>query len=344
VLKLLKTSLQAAVVSTLFAGIAHADGELFIYNWTDYTSPELISKFEKETGIKVTLDTYDSNETLLAKLKSGSAGYDIIVVSSDFVEIFANEGLIAKIDASTLPGFANLDKRWIHPVWDKENAYTIPWNWGTTSFSVNTTKIKEPVDSLKTLFEPPEEAKGMIGMFGSPSEVIALAERYLDMEPCQTDAGNMKKVQELLLKQAPYVKVYNSDGIHERQSSGETWIHQQWNGSVVRSRIQNPAIKYIYPKEGVVGWMDNVAVPSSAKNLDNAKKFMSFIMQPENMALQTNFTKYANAVVGSEKFQEADLKDAPELLTPTDVKVVFTPACSEAATKLMDRVWTRLKK
>ena len=343
-LKSLKLSLKAAAISAVFAGSAYADGDLFIYNWTDYTSPEMIAKFEKDTGIKVTLDTYDSNETLLAKLKSGSAGYDIIVVSSDFVEIFAKEGLITKIDAPTLPGFANLDKRWIHPAWDKDNAYTIPWNWGTTSFSVNTDKVKGPIDSLKTLFEPPEEAKGMVGMFGSPSEVIALAERYLDMEPCQTDTANMKKVQDLLLAQAPAVKLYNSDGIHERQASGETWIHEQWNGSAVRARMENKAIKYIYPKEGVVGWMDNVAVPSSSKNIENAKKFMSFIMQPENMALQTNFTKYANAVVGSEKFAEADLKDAPELLTPSDVKVVFTPACSPEATKLMDRVWTRLKK
>lgn len=340
----MKRLAAALLLSALWAATpAKAEGDLFIYNWTDYTAPELVAKFEKDTGIKVTVDTYDSNETLLAKLKSGSAGYDIVIVSSDFVEIFAKEGLIAKIDAPKIDGYANLDPRWTKPVWDRENAYTIPWNWGTTSYSVNTDAYKGPADSLKLLFEPPEELKGKVGMFSSPSEVISLAERYLDMEPCQTDTANMKKVQDLLLAQAPFVKVYNSDGIIERQATGETVVHQQWNGAAMRSRELNPAIKYVYPKEGVVGWMDNVAVPATAKHPENAKKFLSFIMQPENMALQSNFTKYSNAVMGSEKFFEKSMQGAPELNPPADLKVVFTPACSEAATKLMDRVWTRLK-
>ncbi len=333
-----------ALAFTLAAGTAHAEGDLFIFNWTDYTSPELIAKFEKETGIKVTLDTYDSNETLLAKLKSGSTGYDIAVVSSDFVPIFASEGLVEKIDAPKLDGYANLDPRWVKPVWDPENAYSIPWNWGTTSFSINTDVYKGPADSLKLLFEPPPELSGKIGMFNSPSEVTSLAQVYLGMPPCQTDPENMKKVQELLLAQAPAVKLYNSDGIIERQATGETIAHQAWNGGVMRSREMNPAIKYVYPKEGVVGWMDNVVVPTGAKNPDNARKFLAFILQPENMALQSNFTKYSNAVVGSEAFFEASMKDAPELAPPADLKVVFTPACSEEAIKLMDRVWTRLKK
>lgn len=337
-----RTALAFAL--TLAAGAAHAEGDLFIYNWTDYTSPELIAKFEKETGIKVTLDTYDSNETLLAKLKSGSAGYDIAVVSSDFVPIFSGEGLVEKIDAPKLEGFSNLDPRWVKPVWDPENAYSIPWNWGTTSYSVNTDAYKGPIDSLSVLFEPPPELSGKVGMFNSPSEVTSLAQVYLGMPPCQTDTANMKKVQDLLLAQAPAVKLYNSDGIIERQATGETVVHQQWNGAAMRSRELNKAVKYVYPKEGVVGWMDNVVVPTGAKNPDNARKFLSFIMQPENMALQSNFTKYSNAVVGSEAFFEASMKDAPELSPPAGLKVVFTPACSEEAIQLMDRVWTRLKK
>ena len=123
---------------------AQAGGDLFIYNWTDYTNPDLIKKFEAESGVKVTLDTYDSNETLLAKLKSGSAGYDIVVVSSDFVPIFAKEGLIQKIDAAKLPGYDNIKDRWKSPAWDKDNAYTIPYDWGLTSVAVNTKFVKDP--------------------------------------------------------------------------------------------------------------------------------------------------------------------------------------------------------
>ena len=118
--------------------------------------------------MKVSIDTYDSNETLLAKLKSGSTGYDIVVISSDFVPIFVKEGLIQRVDAAHLPGFANVDPRWRHPAWDKDEAYTVPFGWGVTGFAINTKYIKTPVDSLRTLFEPPAEAKGKVGMFSAP--------------------------------------------------------------------------------------------------------------------------------------------------------------------------------
>ena len=339
---------MAAAAALLIAGTAggpaRAAGDLFLYNWTDYTSPELIKKFEAETGVKVTLDTYDSNETLLAKLKSGGTGYDIVVVSSDFVPIFAKEGLIQKIDAPKLAGYANILDRWKSPAWDKDNQYSIPYDWGVTSFSYNSKKLQETPDSLKFLFEPPEDAKGKIGMFGSPSEVISLAEVYLGLPPCQTDTANMKRVSDLLEAQAPFVKVYNSDGIIDRQGSGETLVHQAWNGDAARTRAQNADVRFVFPKEGVVGWMDNVAVPTSAKDLDNAKLFISFLMKPENSGLSSNFTHYASAIAGAENSYDPALRDAPELKVPTDEKIVFTPSCPEAATKLMDRVWTKLKK
>lgn len=334
----------AALAASAGLGSAHAEGNLYFYNWTDYTSPDLLKKFEAETGIKVTLDTYDSNETVLAKLKSGQAGYDLIVISSDFVQIFAEQNLIQKIDGPKLAGYDNIDKRWQSPAWDKGNIYTVPYQWGTTAYSVNTKQVKAPTDSLKLLFDPPKELRGKVGMFGSPSEVISLAEVYLGLPPCQTDTANMKKVSALLEKQAPFVKIYNSDGIIERMASGETWIHENWNGASVKSRLLNADVHYVFPKEGAVGWMDNIAIPASAKNPENAKKFLEFLLKPENMALLSNFTGYDNAIPASRAFLNDDLKNAPELKLPADLKIAFTPKCSEDAIKLMDRVWTKLKK
>ncbi len=338
------TAASALLALASASGLARAGGDLFIYNWTDYTAPDVIKKFEKETGVKVTLDTYDSNETLLAKLKSGSTGYDIVVVSSDFVPIFAKEGLIQKIDASKLPGFGNIEARWQNPTWDPDRTYSVPYDWGVTSFTVNTKEVKGPYDSLKMLFDPPPEAKGKVGMFGSPSEVMSLVEVYLGMTPCQTDTANMKKVSDLLEAQAPSVKVYNSDGIIDREGSGETLIHEAWNGDAARTRAVNPDVKFVFPKEGVVGWMDNMAIPTSAKDPDNAKLFIQFMMKPENSAMSSNFTHYASAVTGAAADYDAAMKDAPELKVPTDIKMAFTPSCPEEATKLMDRVWTKLKK
>lgn len=329
---------------TLGGASARAGGDLYIYNWTDYTAPDLIAKFEKETGVKVTVDTYDSNETLLAKLKPGPAGYDIVVITSDFLPVFVKERLIQRIDARTLPGFSNIEARWRSPAWDPDNIYSIPFDWGVTGFAVNTAFIKEPVDSLKTLFEPPLEAKGRVGMFGAVTEVMSLAEVYLGLAPCQTDLAAMKRVYALLEQQAPSVKVYNSDGIIDREASGETWIHEIWNGDSARARANNPNIKFVFPKEGSVAWMDNLAIPTGARNFENAKLFLQFMLRPENSALSSNFTHYASPLTGSDAYLDASMKSAPEFKVPEDLKLVFTPACPEEAIKLMDRVWTKLKR
>ncbi len=326
------------------AAPARAGGDLFIYNWTDYTAPALIEKFEKETGIKVTVDTYDSNETLLAKLKAGGAGYDIVVISSDFVPIFIEEKLIQKIDGPKLAGYQNIEARWRGPAWDRGNDYTVPFDWGVTSFDVNTKYVTGPVDSLQTLFAPPAEAKGRVGMLSAPTEVMSQAELYLGLPPCQTDVAAMKKVSALLEAQAPSVKVYASDGAIEREASGETWIIQIWNGDAARARLANPDIRFVFPKEGVVGWMDNMAIPTTARDPANARRFMEFLLRPENAALSENFTHYSSAIAGVAPFLDPALRDAPELNVPTGTKIVFSPTCPEPAIRLMDRVWTRLRR
>lgn len=339
--------LSAAIALSALAGLgfasqASAEEQLFIYNWSDYTAPDLIAKFEKETGIKVTLDVYDSNETLLAKMKAGNADYDIVVPSHNFVPILIQDGLLQPINASKLPDFANLEEKWRSPSWDPGNVYTVPWQWGTTSFAVDTAVYKGPADSDALLFKPPAELKGKIGMFKTPEEVIAIAEIYLGLPQCDDNPKDMKKVEDLLTAQKPDVKIYSSEGIYERLGAGENAMHMAWNGVAKRARDLRSTVKYVYPKEGVLAFMDNLAVPKSAKHYDNALKFIDFMLKPENMAIQSNFAKYSNAVKGSREFMSPDLKDAPEINPPADVKTVFQPVCSEKAIKLRDRVWTKL--
>ncbi len=334
---------SALLVIMIGASGAAAAGQLFIYNWTDYTSPDLLEKFEKETGVKVTLDTYDSNETLLAKLKAGGGGYDIAIASHNFVPIMIKEGLLHKIDAPKLKGYDNITEQWKNPTWDPGNAYSIPWHTGTTSFAVDTSVYKGDINTYKILFDPPPELQGSIGMFNAPDEVISFANAYLGFDQCNENSSQIKKVLELLMKQKPHVKVYNSDGIKERLVSGDTAIHQTWNGYAMRARAAKPSIRYAYPKEGVISWMDSLIVPKGAKNKDSALKFIEFMMQPENAAMQTNFARYANGISGSDAFLAEDLKTAPEIVAPKSVKAIFVPACSEKAIKLQDKVWTKLK-
>ena len=336
--------LAAAVLSLLAVPAHAAGGHLYLYTWTDYTPPELIKQFEKETEIAVTVDTYDSNETLLAKLKGGSAGYDVVVITSDFVPIFIEQGLLTKIDATKLPHFGNIEPRWRGPAWDPANAYTVPFHWGVTAYAYNTTKVPGAFDSLKPLFDPPPEARGKVGMLGAASEVMSLAELDLGLAPCQTETAAMKKVDALLERQRPSVEVYNSDGIIERLASGEALMHQVWNGDAARARLLNPAIRFVFPKEGVAGWMDNFAVPRDARDADNARLFLDFLMRPEIIAQSSNFTHYANAITGSAAFLDQEMRTAPELKLPADLKIVFTPTCPAPALRLIDKVWTRLRR
>lgn len=327
-----------------FSTQAFADaGVLHLYNWTDYTSPEMVKKFEKETGIKVTIDTYDSNETALAKLSSGASGYDAMIISNDFVPIFVDQGLFQDVDVASMPNFKNLDPKWQHRQWDKDAKYTVPWVWGTTAYSVDTNVYKGETDSLKAFFEPSDDLKGKIGVFGSPSEVMSLALLYLGYDQCNTNPENLKALNKLLQNQKPFVKVYNSDGTTERMVSGETVMHQQWSGKGLATRLQKPSVKFVFPKEGAIGWMDNVAVPTGAPNLENAKKFLNFLMDPENIALQQKSTGYQSAILGSDNFLPIEIGKSPEFNPPKDLKIVFAPSCPEKATRAYDRIWTELR-
>lgn len=343
-----KVLLGASLLAGLGCAAPHvafaADpGVLHIYNWTDYTSDELVKKFEAETGIKVTIDTYDSNETALAKISSGGAGYDVMIISNDFVPIFANQGLLEDVDVASMPNFKNLEPKWQKRPWDPDGKYSVPWVWGTTSYSVDTAVYKGEADSLKALFEPSDDLKGKIGMFGSPSEVMSLALLYLGKDQCNTNPADLKQLDALLQAQKPFVKVYNSDGTTERQVSGETAMHEQWSGKALAAREQKSTIKYVFPKEGAIGWMDNVAVPKGAPDVENAKKFLNFLMDPENIALQQKSTGYQSAVAGSNKYLPPEVGNSPEFNPPADLKIVFAPSCPEKATRAYDRIWTDLR-
>jgi len=340
----MKRYLLAAVVTLgLFSARAMAEGELHIYNWTDYTAPDLVKKFQKETGIKVSIDTYDSNETLLAKLKAGGTGYDLVVPSQHFVKILIHEKLLRKVNVKSLPNYRNVAKRWKNPPWDPQQQYTVPWHWGSTSFAYRTSTYHGPGKSLKEFFEPAEELRGRLQVFEAPEEIVNMANLYLGIPFCSEDPKQMRRVRDLLLKQKPYVLTYNSESMSDRLASGATLMTAHWNGDALKGRLDSvPDQVYAYPKEGVVGWFDSLAVPVGAKNVENAKKFMNFVMDPKNIAIQSNYVRYANAIPASDPYIDPKMRGAPELNAPKGVPVKFGEACSPKAQKLISKVCTKV--
>ncbi len=333
-------TLAAAVA---LAGPAWAEGELNIYNWGNYTSPELIEKFEKEFDIEVNLDGYDSNEIMLAKVREGSTGYDIVVPSDSTAKIMVDQGLLAEVKPNEMENFGNMNPKWVDVYWDPGRNYTVPWQWGTTSFSVDKEVYDGDIDTLALMFEPPEELKGRINMLSDMPEVINAALRYRGYDRCNSNVEELRDVTELLISAKEHWRTMDYATI-EKLTSMDVDLSQTWNGAAMRARDQRPTLAYAYPKEGFTGWMDNAAVLKEAPNMENAKLFMNFIMLPENAALISNFARYANGITGSEEFMDEDMKTAPEIVMPDSAPAPdFVEPCEQEVTDLYNRIWTKLK-
>ena len=216
-----RTPLALSVVLALgLANSAHAAGTLNFANWSDYFPPELLKKFEADTGIKATLDAYDSNVTLLAKLKAGGGSYDVIVPSDSFIQIMVQEDLLQKFDQSKLPNLKNLAPTFQNLSFDPKNDYTVPYLWGTTGYSYDSAKVADGKlkESWGPFFQPPEDLKGKVVALNSADDLYPPAARYLGIDVCTEDPKEAKKIQDLLLAQKPMLAMYNSDGTIERMA------------------------------------------------------------------------------------------------------------------------------
>lgn len=337
------TSALAGVGMLLAAGPAMAAGELHIFNWGNYTNPELIKKFEAAHDVKVTLDGYDSNDAMLAKVKAGGSGYDIVVPSDYMVKIMIEEGLLLKTEPNKMANFSNMNPDFVDVYFDKGRNFTVPWQWGTTGISVNTEYYKGEIDTWSVVFDPPEEVRGKINMVSEMNDVIAAGLYYLGLEQCNANKDELKKLNTLLQNAKTHWRTIEY-GVIEKLTSKDVYVSHNWNGASMRARLKVPSIKYAYPKEGMVTWMDNVSVLADAKNVDNAKLFQNFIMLPENAALISNFARYANGITGSEAHMDEAMKGAPEINPPSHYKAVFIPPCPREVTEMYTKIWNNLLK
>ncbi len=344
-----EASTEAAAATAAAADFpGSGSGEVQLYNWTDYIDPKVLETFSKETGIKVVLSTYDSNETLLAKLQAGGTGYDVIVPSDYMVKQMIELGLLQEVKPSSFPNGQNIKSNFLDVYFDNGRNYTAPYMYGTTGISVDTTAVKSPPKSWADFFAVPEEASGKLGILNDQVEVIHAGLRAVGAKPCSENVADYEKVQTLLKDFKPKVQVINSDGVIDRMGSGEQVMHMQWNGATHRSKLQKSTIAYIYPSDGMTLWQDNFAIPKGAKNVDNAKIFINWMMDPKHIAAATNFVGYDNGIAGSGDFFDQALKDDPAVLIPAEVASSATPpapvpACAQAAVDLYDKVWTSFK-
>lgn len=337
-----------ALTLALLAGSALpalAEGELKIYNFFDYMPPELIQKFQTETGITVTSDTYDSNEAMLASLKAGRLGqYDVAVPGDYMVKIMGDQGLLDTFEPSELSNFGNIEERWLDVAFDPGRRHSVPYQWGSTAFSVNRDVFKGDIQTLGILFDPPEELRGRINVLDSQGEVLALGSIYLGIPQCTADRAQLKALNDMLLKAKAAWASFGSDTAKDVLVSGDAAAGMIYNGFSARGRAEGANIEYAYPKEGAVVWMDNMVLLKDAPNRENALRFMNFLLNPENAAALSNHAAYVAGVKGTEPFLKDEIKNSPENNPPENMKFSFVEACDQATQGLYDAIWTNLKK
>ncbi|EEB82621.1 extracellular solute-binding protein [Roseobacter sp. GAI101] len=332
-------------VAILWTGAAQAEGELQLFNWGDYTSPELLTKFEEETGIKVTVTDYDSNDTALAKVEAGGHGYDLVVPSANYIPIWREKGLIAELDMSKLPNHGNIAKQWVDVPFDPGRKFSVPWQIGATGIAVNSDAYSGDINTSAIFLDTPEELKGKVNVTPEMNDIMSLALWYVGGEPCSENPEELKAARDALIAAKPNWQSMDY-GMTEKLAANDTMASVYWNGAVFRANLKNDKVQFGYPKEGYPLFMDSVALLSDAQNVDEAYKFIDFIMVPENAALISGYARYANGIEGSEEFMDEVMKTSPMVNIPPELAEAgeFLPTCSAKSLEYYTAIWTELQK
>ena len=276
-----------------FISSAYAEQKIVnIYNWSNYISNEVLKQFTQETGIKVNYTTYDSNETLYAKLKANPhTGYDVIVPSTYFVDRMRQQGMLQALDKSRLPNFKNLNPALLNKSYDPGNHYSIPYFWSSTGIVVNSKfHAAQGLQTWSALWNP--IFRNQLLLLDDVHEVFSMALMALGFSPNDRNPKHIRLAYLKLKQLMPNVRLFNNDGVKSLFIDEDLTVGMAWNGDIYQTAKENPALRFIYPKEGFVISIDSMAIPIGASHLDNAYTFINFILRPdiaEKISLVTGF-------------------------------------------------------
>ena len=347
-------------VGGLEAGAAE-DKRLFIYNWSDFIGQHTIAEFEGETGIKVTYDVYDSEETMDARLLAGSSGYDVVVASTEYFGREIKAGVYIPLDRTRLPNWKNLDPRIlaIQTVHDPGNAHSVPYMHAINGFAYNVDMIKArmpnaPLDSLDMIFKPEILAKFAdcgVTFLDSATDTLMLGLQYLGLDPNTTKREDYKAVEDLLLKVRPYIRAFDSVEYVNGLANQEICIAMSWSSDYALSRARaravgaNVNLAFSVPKEGANQNFSSLLIPEGAPHPDAAYRFLNFMLRPEVIAEITNEIYYGNDNIASRSLIKPNILNDPTLYPTPEIEArLFRSAeASAALERIRTRTWTRVK-
>jgi putrescine transport system substrate-binding protein len=361
---LLAMAMTMAIAVAAASGVASASTEekrLFIYNWTDFIGRDTIAEFEKETGIKVIYDVYDSEETMDARLLAGSAGYDVVVASTEYFGREIKAGVYIPLDRSKLPNWKNLDPRIlaIQTAHDPGNLHSVPYMHAINGFAYNVDMIKArmpnaPVNSLDMLFKPEIVSKFAdcgVTFLDSAADTLMLALQYLGLDPNTTKPEDYKAAENLLLKVRPYVRSFDSSEYLNGLANKELCVAMSWSSDYALSRARAKAVgvnvnlAFTVPKEGANQNFTSLLIPEGAPHPQAAYQFINFMLRPDVIAAITNDIYYGNDNLVSRPLISASILNDPTLYPTPEIeaKLFRSDEASAATERIRTRTWTRVK-
>jgi putrescine transport system substrate-binding protein len=357
----LALALTAMLAASCGQPAAAEEKRLYIYNWTDFIGPQTIAKFEKLTGIKVTYDVYDAEETMEARLMAGSSGYDVVSASTDFFSREIRAGVFLALDKSRLPNWHNLDPRVlaIQAAYDPGNAHAVPYLHSINGFAYNVDKVRArmpdaPVNSLDMLFKPEVVAKFAdcgVTFLDSAEDVLQLALRYLGLDPNTTNPKDFKTAETMLLKVRPYIRSFDSVEYMNDLANQEVCVAMSWSSDYAMSRARAKAVgidvnlAFTVPQEGANQTFSALLIPEGAPHADAAYQFINFILRPDVIAEISNSIYYGNDNIASRPLVDPRiLGDATLYPTPEiEARLYRSAEVSAATERIRTRTWTRIK-
>ncbi len=343
--------------------VAQEEKVLNVYNWSNYIADDTIKNFEKETGIKVRYDVYDTNEVLHAKLVAGHTGYDIVVPSETWAHLQIEGGLLKKLDKSRLPNLVNLDPVIQSAIakLDPNNNHLVPWLWGYTTVGINTRKVKAalgelpmPEDAWELVFDPKYMSRLKtcgVSFLDSASEIVPDAMIYAGKKPYSNAVADYQDVGRLLRSVRPYITLFSASGYIDELANGSLCVVVGWSGdiNIARQRAIDAKngndIQALIPTSSALLLCDTMAIPADAPHPNNALLWMNYIMRPEVHASLTNKVFYANPNAASLKFVRKEIVDNKSIfLTEADKKKMTAPeAVSADMRRVISRIYTQFK-
>ncbi len=311
--------------------------ELNIYNWSDYVAEDTIPNFEKEFGVKVTYDTYESNEEMVAKLQAGASGYDIVVPSNYIVPVMTATDLVMPLNKKYLTNLPNLAPTFADPAFDPGLVHAVPYQWGTTGFAYRSDKVPAPGDSWSIFLDP--KYKGKMTQMDDMRDVIGCWLRYRGHSLNSIDPAELAAAKTDALAAKKNLKAYISAPVKGQLISGDVWIAQLWNGDTAQAKVEQPNLGYVIPKEGCTIWTDSLMVTKSAPHKRAAHEFINYVLRPEVGAGISNFTGY-----GSPNQQAlAQMKTPVPYPTAEEFQRLEYQKDLGANGALWDQIWTEIK-